>query len=207
MNKDGLYTLIALIVIFALGSAIALSESSPEHWYGFISAFATVVLAVTAIAGLNTWRKQAHYQSTLATAKDAIPRAYRCKLLLEAVQPDFASLSQPDEDLIDRLFNNTQLCDAACNELLSSLSVMDEDHLAEAEKLVRNFSSFQENLRGIVDIDLRQARGQLERHSLFADAMLAIKEAQIDEANTHLQFAITRTRIIYEGLKKITLKR
>lgn len=207
MDKDAIFSLVSLTIILALGFAIALNEGSPQHWYGFISAFATVVIAATAIVGLNTWQKQAHYQSTLATAKDAIPRAYRCKLLLEAVQPDFASLGQADEKIIDRLVNNTQLCDAACNELLSSLSVMDEEHFAEAEKLVGNFSSFQENLRGIVDINLREASGQLERHTLFADAMLAIKEAQIDEANTHLQFAITRTRIIYEGLKKITLKR
>lgn len=58
MIKENIYTLVALTVIFALGCAIALESGNPEHWYSFISAFATTVIAVSTVIALIHWKKQ-----------------------------------------------------------------------------------------------------------------------------------------------------
>lgn len=207
MNKDSLYTLIALIVIFALGSTIAVSEGSPQHWYGFISAFATVVLAATAIAGLNTWQKQVHYQSALATAKEAIPQAYKCKLLLKSIHSDFVNIEKADQRILERLSNNAQLCDDECNSLLSTLSALDESSFSEAEKLTSHFSAFKENSKGAVNFTPENEDSNLARFALFQAVQDSIKDLQKDESMIQLRLAKTQANSIYENLKNITLKR
>lgn len=58
MNKDGILISLSLLLIFALGCAIALEDGDPEHWYGFISSFSTVVIAASSVSALMYWRKQ-----------------------------------------------------------------------------------------------------------------------------------------------------
>jgi len=207
MDKDAIFSLVSLTIILALGFAIALNEGSPQHWYGFISAFATVFLAVTAAAGLNTWRKQTHYQSALATAKEAIPQVYKCKLLLESIHSDFVNIDKADQHMLERLSNNAQLCGNACNSLLSTLSALDESNLSEAEKLTGHFSAFKENSGSALDFTHENADTKIARLALFQGALESIKDLQRDESLIQLGFARVRANSIYENLKKITLKR
>lgn len=58
MFKENIYTLMALTVVFALGCAVATQEATAAAWFGFVSAFATSIIAISTVTALSHWKKQ-----------------------------------------------------------------------------------------------------------------------------------------------------
>lgn len=204
MVKENIYTLVALIVILALGCAVALETGNPENWYGFISALSTAALAIFGFLGLGEWKRKLRAETQSQAVMSATHLCLEAKeLALKVLETlsDRSFKADPSElEILQNLADNYTSC---CRDLVAHAATISStfSDLTESNlELARHTAYYLKHINKVTDVVNTQTavrKSQLYYNLPAATAHSVLKAKQFLSESTN------KLDQLYEDLKSL----
>lgn len=202
MVKENVFTLIALVFIFALGCAIALEESSPEHWYGFIAAFSTTAIAITGFWGLGEWKRKLKAEAKSNAVISSIPICLESKALAVEMTDAMKSRSFDGSDsTLEQLNHKAGKYSEKCREMVAHAATLSKELSELAEDNLNSSRQFIVYIQQAKTVRAVVKDQTLVRMSHPYESLPKALLPSVNSAIKELSGSIQLVDIIYEQLK------